>query len=279
MGCLVFVCLVLLVVTLAIGDQGDQGYHQDPSKLVWQLTKEMKEAHAGISLLDRHLDQQLAGLPAKVSKAATGIVTARQEGNHEYATIVSGVFGGRVLRNIGTVLNTATITTATALGIIGTFISSGAYAASRAVNIVNPNVDCGLADLNSVLRQYEVLTVLRQTYSGLGHQSTEHQGRSYQSTEYQRRSYQEGQGHAGLSIPASLQPQVLTYTVQDFGNELKTRLACLMEGSDGDNLERCIDATVEAMEKRLDATQDLIDIAQKLEIANKNYNSVQSQYV
>ena len=51
------------------------------------------------------------------------------------------------------------------------------------------------------------------------------------------------------------------------------RLSCLLTGDTA--LERCIDATVEAMEKRLDATQELINIHQKLELVDQNS---QSQY-
>ena len=59
------------------------------------------------------------------------------------------------------------------------------------------------------------------------------------------------------------QPRILAYTAQDFGSELKSRLSCLLDGQTV--LERCIDATVEVMEKRLDATQELINSSQQLE--------------
>ena len=94
-----------------------------------------------------------------------------------------------------------------------------------------------------MLERYEVLTVLRETYLCIG---------GLKPSYHDQPGYQ---GHSGLNMPASLQPQVLAYTAQDFGNELKSRLSCLLSGDTA--LERCIDATVEAMKKRLDATQEL----------------------
>jgi len=259
----------LLMLKLSIGDQG---YQKASSNKRWQLLTQLREAQAAIPLLDRHLDKQLASLPKKVTDAVTSTMQARRDANHEYATITSGVGLGRILRNTGTLLNTATITTATVLSIIGLSISSAAYASSRAINIVNPNLGCGILDYNSVLERYEVLTVLRQTYAGIGsfQQSYQSQGGAQPLPGYQSRSYQE---HSGLSLPASLQPQVLAYTAQDFGNELKSKLSCVLDGDT--ELEKCIDATVEAMEKRLDATQELINFSQQLELFDK---SSQSQY-
>jgi len=249
----IYLCLASLVLRISSGKAEHQ---QASSKRRWQLVQELLEAQDAITLLDKHLDQQLAGLPKKVIDAVASTMKARQESNHEFATITSGIALGRILRNWGTLINTATITTATVLSIIGSSISSAAYASSRAVNIVNPNLGCGILDYNSVLERYEVLTVLRETYSGIGGSKPSYHGQS------------QYQGHSGLNLPASLQPQVLAYTAQDFGNELKSRLSCLLSGDTA--LERCIDATVEAMEKRLDATQELINIYQKLELVDNN---------
>lgn len=268
-------CFALLTLNCSTGDKG---YQQAGSNKRWQLVQELREAQAAVTLLDQHLDRQLASLPKKIIDAVNSIMQARQDSNHEFAYVASGIALGRIIRNAGLLINTATITTATALNVIGLSISAGAFGASRAVNVVNPNLGCGIVDYNSVLEQYEVLTVLRETYSGIGRQQT------YQSQAgppagypqplpgYQSRSYQD---HSGLSLPASLQPQVLAYTAQDFGSELKSRLGCLLDGKTA--LERCIDNTVEAMEKRLTATQELINISQKLEIVDKNSQS-QSQY-
>ena len=106
--------------------------------------QELLEAQDAITLLDKHLDQQLAGLPKKVIDAVASTMKARQESNHEFATITSGIALGRILRNWGTLINTATITTATVLSIIGSSISSAAYASSRAVNVSlkEAMVDC-----------------------------------------------------------------------------------------------------------------------------------------
>ena len=94
---------------------------------------------------------------------------------------------------------------------------------------MHPNPGCGLPEYYSVLKQYEVLTLLRETYGGIGsfHQSDQ----ADQSWPYSDPS--------GLNLPVLLDGQTV--------------------------LERCIDATVEVMEKRLDATQDIINISQQLE--------------
>ena len=116
-----------------------------------------------------------------------------------------------------------------------------------------------MSDLYSVLAQYEILTVLKETFGQIG-QDVE--GKGY-SGYHQSKNHQT---HSSLDLPTEFQPKVLLYTAQDFGNELKFRLSCLEASS---ALWKCIDATVEAIEKRLDATQDLIDTLQELEALKK----------
>ena len=109
-----------------------------------------------------------------------------------------------------------------------------------------------MGDYNSVLARYSSLFNLRQIY---GHQETP--------------SYQAGsQHHLGLGIPANLQPQVLSLSAQKLGSELKSGLSCLIT----DKLSRCIDSLVETINKRLEATEDLIEVSQKLEILKNKSN-------
>ena len=97
----------------------------------------MRDTQSALTLLDQALDQQLASLPQKIAAAVSEISQARQESNHEFATITSGIGLGRIIRNAGTLINTPTITSATVLSILGLSIGAAAYAAARAVNVRN----------------------------------------------------------------------------------------------------------------------------------------------
>ena len=110
-----------------------------------------------------------------------------------------------------------------------------------------------MGDYNSVLARYSSLFNLRQIYGTL---ETPH----YEA--------QPSQHHLGLSIPANLQPQVLSLSAQKLGSELKSGLSCLIN----DKLSRCIDSLVETINKRLEATEDLIEVSQKLEILKNKSN-------
>ena len=110
-----------------------------------------------------------------------------------------------------------------------------------------------MGDYNSVLARYSSLFNLRQIYA---HLETPH----YDA--------QPSQHHLGLSIPANLQPQVLSLSAQKLGSELKSGLSCLID----DKLARCIDTLVETLNKRLQATADLIEVGHQLEIVRNKSN-------
>ena len=103
-----------------------------------------------------------------------------------------------------------------------------------------------MGNYNSVLARYSSLFNLRQIYASL-------EGPYYDSQQPQ---------HPGLNIPASLQPQVLSLSAQKLGSDLKSALSCLTN----DGLSRGIETLVETINKRLEATQDLIKVKQQLEI-------------
>ena len=126
---------IFLVFLVADNSYLYAGYQQAGSNKRWQLVQELREAQAAVTLLDQHLDRQLASLPKKIIDAVNSIMQARQDSNHEFAYIASGIALGRIIRNAGLLINTATITTATALNVIGLSISAGAFGASRAVNV------------------------------------------------------------------------------------------------------------------------------------------------
>ena len=79
--------------------------------------------------------------------------------------------------------------------------------------MVPEELTCGVRDFYSVLTEYEILTVLSDTYSVIT-------------------AYHAGPDH----LSPALQPLVLKYTAYDFGNELKSRLLCLLDGSTGSSL-------------------------------------------
>jgi hypothetical protein len=113
------------------------GYQESSSQATWDLLQELRDTKASLILLDHALDQQLASLPQQIAAALREISQARQESNHEFATITSGIGLGRIIRNAGTLINTPTITSATVLSILGASLGAGAYAAARAVNVRN----------------------------------------------------------------------------------------------------------------------------------------------
>ena len=110
-----------------------------------------------------------------------------------------------------------------------------------------------MRDYNSVLARYSSLFNLRQIYADLERPHSDQAG---------------PQHHLGLSIPANLQPQVLSLSAQKLGSELKSGLSCLIN----DKLSRCIDSLVETINKRLEATQDLIEVSQQLEMVRNKSN-------
>ena len=121
------------------------------------------------------------------------------------------------------------------------------------VQVQSPGLSCGVGDYNSVLARYSSLFNLRQIYGNL------------------ERPHQEGSQHnlhLGLSIPANLQPPVLSLSAQKLGSELKSGLSRLID----DKLARCIDTLVETLNKRLQATADLIEVGHQLEIVRNKSN-------
>ena len=63
---------------------------------------------------------------------------------------------------------------------------------------------------------------------------------------------------------------------RDLGTELKNSLTCVLDGSTTSSkaLGRCIDALVSGINKRLDLTQETIDIMAQLELVNEKLNYV-----
>ena len=112
-----------------------------------------------------------------------------------------------------------------------------------------------MGDYNSVLARYSSLFNLRQIYASL-------EGPYYDSQHSQHPQ------HPGLNIPASLQPQVLSLSAQKLGSDLKSALSCLTN----DGVSRGIETLVETINKRLEATQDLIEVSQQLEIERSKSN-------
>ena len=63
---------------------------------------------------------------------------------------------------------------------------------------------------------------------------------------------------------------------RDLKSELKSTLSCVLDGSTASSkvLDRCIDALVGGISRRLDLTQQAIDIMSQLELVNEKLNYV-----
>ena len=176
---------------------------------------------------------------------------------------------GRLIRETGIVLTASPIVTgltlAQWLGIFGRLTDTTGYGSARAVlvrlkrtgleieihyQVTSPRLDCG-RNYNAVLARYSPLFNLGQIYGNMDLASPT--------------SYNGGQ-HTGLNIPARLQPDVLSFSAQKLGSDLKSELSCLTN----DKLTRCIDTMVDTIVKRLDATKDLIEVSQQLDIVKNN---------
>ena len=64
--------------------------------------------------------------------------------------------------------------------------------------------------------------------------------------------------------------------LRDFQSEMKKSLICVLDKKTSASLEleRCIDIIANGMIKRLDLTAEYMDIQNKLDIINENYNQV-----
>ena len=112
--------------------------------------------------------------------------------------------------------------------------------------MTSPRLTCG-TDYNGLLARYSSLFNLGQIYADL-----------------ERPHYDSH--HVGLNIPAHLQPDVLALSAQRLGSDLKSELSCFSS----EKLTRCIDNLVDTINKRLDATKDLIQVSQQLEIVKNS---------
>ena len=63
---------------------------------------------------------------------------------------------------------------------------------------------------------------------------------------------------------------------RDLGSELRNSLTCVLDSSTASSkaLDRCIDALVDGINRRLDLTQEAIDIMSQLDLVNEKLNYV-----
>ena len=126
---------------------------------------------------------------------------------------------------------------------------------------------------------------LRETYSVLNSATSSYQLPSYNSPGSSSR-------HISEHLTPGLQPSILKHNVRyhnillqhhhlvfifrDFTSELKKSLSCVLDGktSSSLNLERCIDVIGSGMIKRLDLTEEYINILNKIELLNQHLNYV-----
>ena len=134
---------------------------------------------------------------------------------------------------------------------------------------MNPSVNCDLTAYRSILSQYGVITSLRDTYASLSNNEYSSNQPAYGSTDTRK-------PHAGELLGPGLQPCVLKHNARDLGTELRNSLTCVLDGSTASSkaLSRCINLLVDAVNRRLDLTQQQIDISGRMESVNEKLNFI-----
>ena len=150
---------------------------------------------------------------------------------------------------------------------------------------MNPSFGCDLTTYQGILSQYGVLTSLRGTYSSLSGSQL------YSSNLPTYGGSNEQQLHPGELLDPGLQPCILKHNARwvfgsglksfmipcrDLGSELRNSLSCVLDGSNGSSkaLDRCITLLVDGVSRRLDLTQQLIDIMARRDGVNDELNLV-----
>eukprot|EP00090_Calanus_glacialis_P008537 TRINITY_DN16886_c0_g1_i1.p1 TRINITY_DN16886_c0_g1~~TRINITY_DN16886_c0_g1_i1.p1 ORF type:complete len:269 (-),score=61.41 TRINITY_DN16886_c0_g1_i1:34-840(-) len=263
--------LVLVLLNLA---QGDLDYNtQSLQQERWLLNEKSKLTRESIALLDAQVNYQVSALPGKINQAMEDITSGIQTTNQQYGGIVTAIAVGRLFRIFaGTVADTMITAGDVLATVVGPSLLSASFAASRVARIMNPAFGCKLNAYQSVLAQYGVLTSLRETYSSL---SSPGPGQYTNSIPTYGGS-NTLQPHAGELLGPGLQPCVLKHNARDLGSELRNSLSCVLDGSTGSSkaLDRCISLLVDGVNRRLDLTQQLIDIMARMQLVNQKLNYV-----
>ena len=102
-------------------------------------------------------------------------------------------------------------------------------------------VECGTEDFVQVLKEYEILFELRSV-----------------DDQYLSQSLVKGK-HPLQFLPAELFPQPLKFTFEELKQSLHSNLACILDETQGKNLQLQINLFLEFLQRRLEIRQKFID--------------------
>ena len=123
----------------------------------------------------------------------------------------------------------------------GGSVVNGAYAGGRFVQLKPLNVQCGIDDLNQVLNDYKILFQLRSV-----------------DDQYLSKSLVQGK-HPLHHLPAELFPEALNFTFEEFVQAINSRLGCILDESQGKNLNLEISLLFDFMQERLRLRESFIN--------------------
>merc|ERR1711879_115679 len=250
---------------LSVSDYGQNNLHQHYD----DLNDRLSSIKRSLAVIDSSLEQDLYELPVRIGEVGEDILQGIRDTNHDYGSIVSLIALGRLLGTLASTQSVTELSLTNALErVVGPTFITLSYAASRVQRLRRPELSCDLGRYAGVLRQYEVLLSLRDTYSILDWRQGSEQP-SYDSPPLSSR-------HAAELLTPGLQPDILKHNVRDFVSELKKSLACVLDGKTSSSLtlDRCIDLIGKEMLKRLDLTSEYIKTINKLEIIDEKFNFV-----
>eukprot|EP00095_Tigriopus_kingsejongensis_P003958 maker-scaffold79_size400133-snap-gene-2.16 protein:Tk03958 transcript:maker-scaffold79_size400133-snap-gene-2.16-mRNA-1 annotation:"hypothetical protein AZ18_3199" len=162
-----------------------------------------------IDIVDGHLQRLVGILPPKVASTRDAIFDEREIANIKRKTVATAISSGVFLQEAAGNLIDDEFTVADIFFRAGQSVSVASYASSRLHGLKETNLPCGLQDMHRILRKYEILLGLKETFdtylvtSSLGEDLL-------------------------ANIPEESMPRALEFTASYFRLELKEALGCLL---------------------------------------------------
>lgn len=205
---------------------------------LYQRQSALEEA---LTIIDAHLQGLVGGLPKKVADTRDAIIIERDEANLKRVGVASTISTGVFLQEVGGNLADQEFTIGDLFFRAGQSVAVASYASSRLHAIKEIDLQCGLPDMHRVLKSFEILLGLKETYETyVGTAALTEDPMTY--------------------LPEDVQPRALEFTASYFRVELKEALGCLLlEGGTSRGLELLINDIESVMLRRLSLTENWLD--------------------
>ncbi|TRY77735.1 hypothetical protein TCAL_15349 [Tigriopus californicus] len=237
--------ILALVATLPIvfGQIGPMSVTQNSKseRTLRKLYQRQTALEKALRIIDDHLQSLVGALPKKVADTRDAIIIEREEANIKRAGVAATISTGVFLQEVGGNLADQEITVGDLFFRAGQSVSVASYASSRLHGLKDTDLQCGLPEMHRVLKSYEILLSLKETYE------------TYIGTVY----FNENPMNY---LPEDVQPRALEFTASYFRVELKEALGCLLqEGGTSRGLELLINDIESVMLRRLTLTENWLD--------------------